>query len=106
MGWVNDALTELGEGRTVQVRPRGGSMRGRIEDGQLVTIAPVDPASVRVDDVVLVRWKGNHLLHLVKEIRGDQFLIGNNIGKINGWVAASDIRGKVIAVGDAQPESE
>jgi hypothetical protein len=98
MGWVNDAITELKAGRAAQVRPHGGSMRGRIESGQLVTIAPVDSADVSADDVVLVEWKGNYLLHLVKEATADQLLIGNNIGKINGWVPRSAVVGKVIAV--------
>jgi hypothetical protein len=98
MGWVNDALKGLNAGRAVQVRPLGGSMRGRIESGQLVTVVPIDPATVQVEDVVLVQWRGNYLLHLVKEIKGDQFLIGNNRGKINGWVDGRAIRGKVIAV--------
>jgi hypothetical protein len=70
MGWVNDAVKELAAGRQVQVRPFGGSMRGRIESGQLVTLAPVDPAGVHAGDVVLVQWKGNYLLHLVKEVSG------------------------------------
>jgi hypothetical protein len=83
MGWVNDARKELAAGRAAQVRPVGGSMRGRIESGQLVTLAPADPAEVRVDDVVLVEWKGNYLLHLVKEVRDGQFPIGNNLGKVN-----------------------
>lgn len=100
MGWVNDARKELTAGRQVQVRPLGGSMRGRIASGQLVTLAPVDPRDVRVDDVVLVEWRGNFLLHLVKEVRGDQLLIGNNLGKVNGWVPASGVVGKVIAVGE------
>lgn len=47
MGWVNDARLELAAGRQVQVRPFGGSMRGRIEIGQPVTLAPVDPASAQ-----------------------------------------------------------
>ena len=38
------------------------------------------------------------LLHLVKEVNGDQLLIGNNLGKTNGWTAASAVVGKVIAV--------
>ena len=101
MGWVNDALAELSAGRQAKVRPHGGSMRGRIESGQLVTIAPMDPALVQVDDVVFVQWKGNYLLHLVKEIEGERFLIGNNVGKINGWVQAAAVRGKVVAVEDA-----
>lgn len=73
---------------------------GRIESGQLVTITAVDPAEVQVDDVVLVQWQGNYLLHLVKEIKDGQFLIGNNVGKINGWVPARAVKGKVVAVSD------
>ena len=100
MGWVNDARKQLAAGYQVQVRPAGGSMRGRIESGQLVTIAPVDPATVKTDDVVFVKWHDNYLLHLVKDAREGEFLIGNNIGKINGWVPASAIVGKVIDVAD------
>ena len=100
MGWVNDARKELAAGRQVQVRPSGGSMRGRIESGQLVTLAPVDPAEVRAGEVVLVGWRGNFLLHLVKEVQGDQILIGNNLGKVNGWAPASAVIGKVVAVAD------
>ena len=103
MGWVNEARDELAAGREVRVRPFGGSMRGRIESGQLVTLAPVDPEGVRVDDVVLVEWKGNYLLHLVKDVRDGRLLIGNNIGKTNGWVSAAAIQGKVVAVGDTGP---
>ena len=98
MGWVNDARKELAAGREVKVRPFGGSMRGRIESGQLVTIAPVSPEEVRAGDVVLVAWRGNYLLHLVKEIKTDQLLIGNNLGKVNGWVETSAVAGRVVAV--------
>ena len=98
MGWVNDARKELMAGREVQVRPFGGSMRGRIESGQLVTLAPVEPSDVRPDDVVLVEWRGNFLLHLVKGIRDGQLLIGNNLGKVNGWLPASAVVGRVVAV--------
>jgi len=98
MGWVNDARKELAAGRTVRVRPVGGSMRGRIESGQLVTLAPVDPADIRADDVVLVAWKGGFLLHLVKEVVNGRLLIGNNLGKVNGWVDATAAVGKVVAV--------
>jgi hypothetical protein len=98
MGWVNDALIELKAGRNAQIRPIGGSMRGRIESGQLVTIVPIAPVDVKVDDVVLVAWKRSYLLHLVKEATADQLLIGNNIGRINGWVARTAVMGKVVAV--------
>ena len=96
-----DARQALAAGRQVQVQPFGGSMRGRIEFGQFVTLAPANGSDVRVDDVVLVEWRGNFLLHLVREFQGDQLLIGNNLGKINGWVSAAAVVGKVIAVEDA-----
>ena len=100
MGWVKDALKELAAGRQAQVRPFGGSMRGRIESGQLVTIAPIRPNEVQLEDVVFVKWQGNYLLHLIKDIREGEFLIGNNVGKINGWVPAAAVKGKVIAISE------
>ena len=73
-------------------------MRGRIESGQLVTISPITGDAVKVDDVVFIRWKGNYILHIVKELSDDGLLIGNNIGKINGWANRNDILGVVTAV--------
>jgi hypothetical protein len=95
MGWVTEALKELKAGRPAHVCPIGGSMRGRIESGQQVTITPVNAADVQVDDVVFVAWKGGYLLHLVKQATPDKLLIGNNLGKINGWAARSAAIGRV-----------
>lgn len=75
-------------------------MRGRIESGQLVTISPVTADTVKKDDVVFIRWKGNYILHIVKDVGDDGFLIGNNIGKINGWADHTDVLGVVTAVED------
>lgn len=104
MGWVNDALRELAAGRSVQIRPYGGSMCGRIESGDLVTLAPVEPREVKPGDVVLVSWKGGYLLHLVLEVGDGRLLIGNAIGKTNGWVESSAVRGRVTAVIGANTE--
>lgn len=101
MGWVTEALRELKEGRVARVPPQGGSMRGRIESGQLVEISPVSPSDVRADDVIFVGWKGSYILHIVKEIQDGQFLIGNNLGKINGWAGAEAICGKVTAIDES-----
>lgn len=95
MGWVKNAIKALNTSGECQVRPYGGSMRGRIESGQLVTICTVIPTELAVNDVVFVRWKGNYLLHLIKDIEDDQVLIGNNLGKINGWIPIADVIGKV-----------
>lgn len=98
MTWVSEALEALQQGRSARVRPLGGSMRGRIESGQLVTIAPAGASQVAVGDAVFLRWKGGYLLHLIVEHRGDRVLIGNNIGRINGWAPAAAVLGRVVAV--------
>src|SRR5262245_8867184 len=97
MSWVSEAREALSRGEAVAVRPYGGSMRGRIESGQQVTLAPTRIAELAIDDVVFVRWKGNFVLHLVKAVERERILIGNNLGKINGWVPAADILGKVVS---------
>jgi hypothetical protein len=64
-------------------------MAGRVESGQLVTVEPVaDVATLAVDDVVLCTVRGAQYLHLIKAVRGKQFMIGNNRGGINGWTTA------------------
>lgn len=98
MSWAKHAKAELQAGRAVQVRPRGHSMKGRVNDGALVTLEPVAPEAVQVNDIVLVRVHGQDYLHLVKAKRGDQFLIGNNRGGVNGWVSGRAIYGKAVKV--------
>ena len=55
-------------------------MKGRIESGQLCTIAPVDSSTLAMGDIVLCKVRGNEYLHIVKAINGGRFQIGNNRG--------------------------
>ena len=98
MGWAARACEALRRGETVSLRPRGQSMRGRIASGDRVTVAPCDPATLQVDDIVLVRLHGTEYLHLIKAVQGERFLIGNNRGGINGWVGPHAIYGVATAV--------
>ena len=99
MGWAAYAIERLQKGETVQIRPSGHSMTGKINHRDLVTVAPVDPDDLAVGDIVLVRVKGNVYLHLIKAIDNQKrFLIGNNRGKLNGWVGRNAIYGKAISV--------
>ena len=93
MSWAKFAIEKLKKGETVQVRPRGHSMKGKVNDGNLVTVSPCNPAQLSVGDIVLVRVKGNVYLHLIKSISNGRFLIGNNRGGINGWVGHNCIYG-------------
>ncbi|HEY0255767.1 MAG TPA: hypothetical protein VGC41_29770 [Kofleriaceae bacterium] len=73
-------------------------MTGKVNDGQLCTVAPLGDAIPVVGDIVLCRVKGSQYLHLVKAIQGERFQIGNNRGGINGWVTRRQLFGKLIAV--------
>jgi hypothetical protein len=98
VGWASGHISRLQRGETVQFRPRGQSMKGKIESGQLCTVAPVDPRTLQVGDIVLCRVNGQQYLHLVKAIQGSRFLIGNNRGRINGWVSGNAIYGKCTRI--------
>ena len=99
MGWATPYITKLKNGEMVQFRPRGHSMKGKIESGQLCTVEPIaNYESLQKDDIVLCKVNGNEYLHLIKAIQGRRFQIGNNQGRINGWVGANSIYGKCIAV--------
>ncbi len=73
-------------------------MSGKVSSGQLCTVEPVDHTSLSTGDIVLCKVRGAEYLHLVKAIQGRRFQIGNNRGKINGWITAKSIFGKCIRV--------
>ena len=98
MGWASAYIEKLRNGETVSFRPRGHSMSGKIESGQLCTVTPIDAAKVNIGDIVLCKVGGREYLHLVKAIQGSRFQIGNNRGHINGWVTAGAIFGKCVRV--------
>ena len=98
MGWATGYIERLGRGETVSFRPRGRSMTGKVESGNLCTVAPVDPALLVVGDIVLCKVRGREYLHLIKAIQGARYQIGNNRGHINGWVSAGAIFGRCVRV--------
>ncbi len=100
MGWATFHIERLRQGETVSFRPRGHSMSGKIESGQLCTVEPLDAAPLSVGDIVLCRVRGAEYLHLVKAIQGERFQIGNNRGRINGWIGRNSIFGRLVSVED------
>ncbi len=99
MGWATHHIEKLKAGETVSFRPRGNSMVGKVESGQLCTVEPIaDHATLRVGAIVLCKVGGSEYLHLVKAIQGERFQIGNNRGRINGWVGASAVFGLCVKV--------
>lgn len=88
MGWADNYIKRLQAGETVKFRPRGGSMKGKVESGQLVTVEPLSSFfALSRGDIVLCRVAGHQYLHLVKSLDPvtRRALICNGKGRENGW---------------------
>ena len=98
--WASDYISKLKKGETVQFRPFGRSMEGKISSGQLCTVEPiVDKNKLKTGDIVLCTVKSNQYLHLIKDIsKNGKFLIGNNKGYNNGWIDRCYIWGICIKI--------
>lgn len=105
----NDPLLEaLKEGNSYTwTIPDGGnlaSMRNAVKHGQTLTMSPiVNPSEIQVGDFVLVKWHQSDIFHIVGEIQDGQFLIINSLGKVNGWVSAKEILGRVTKIIEPEP---
>lgn len=94
MSWAKRAIDDLKDGKETFVTPHGNSMRGLVESGETVKLRPIDNYdSLKPQDIVLVRVRGNVYLHLIHAISNNRFLIGNNCGHTNGWVGKHSIYG-------------
>lgn len=104
MGVLDAVAGRVAVGATVEVRPSGSSMVPLIRSRQSVTIAPVDPTTVEVGDIVLARVAGTVYLHLVSAVdtSGGRVQISNNRGRVNGWTNHARIYGICIAVDGAR----
>lgn len=101
-------LEALKEGKSYTwTVPDGGnlaSMREAIKHGQTLTMSPVvNPGEIQVGDLVLVKWHQSDIFHIVGEIQGEQFLIVNSLGKVNGWVGAKEILGRITKIIEPEP---
>jgi hypothetical protein len=100
MGVLDAVAGRVAAGATVDFRPSGSSMVPLIRSRQLVTVAPVDAASVEVGDIVLSRVAGSVYLHLVCAVDPSRkrVQISNNRGRVNGWTSHARVYGICTAV--------
>jgi hypothetical protein len=59
---------------------------------------PVIEAAIARGAIVLCKVGGAEYLHLIKAIQGERFQIGNNRGRVNGWVSAGSIFGECVKI--------
>jgi len=85
---------QLAQGQQVTFRPSGHSMTPLIRHKEPVTLRPVQPEeTLEIGMIVLVRLKGRWLLHRVKAIREERYLIANARGHENGWASRTQVKG-------------
>ncbi|WP_433833106.1 hypothetical protein ACQP2E_17945 [Actinoplanes sp. CA-015351] len=106
MGPLEGYAARVAAGEIVQFRPRGSSMVPLIRSRQLVTVSPVDAATLKVGDIVLARVAGTTYLHLVSAVDhpSKRVQISNNRGRINGWTGYTRVYGRCTAV-EGRPRS-
>src|SRR3954468_20691620 len=99
MGALDAVAARGAAGRTIEFRPSGSSMIPLIRSRQLVTVAPVDPTTVEIGDIVLARVTGTVYLHLVSAVDAGagRVQISNNRGRVNGWTRHDRIYGICVA---------
>lgn len=100
MGWANNYIEKLKNKESVKFRPTGNSMKGKIESGNLVTVEPINGRALKTGNIVLCKVTGSEYLHLIKKIEDDEYQIGNNIGRINGWIKETAIFGICVKIGE------
>lgn len=99
MGWATNYISRLTNGETIKFRPRGNSMTGKINSGQLCTVSPITNDTVlSKGDIVLCNVNGSQYLHLISAIKGDKYQISNNHGFVNGTISKKNIFGKCIGI--------
>ncbi|MBR2423761.1 MAG: S24/S26 family peptidase [Tidjanibacter sp.] len=66
----------LREGRSVELRVKGFSMRPFLRNGRdVVVLSPVEGVALRKGMVVLFRYRGRHVLHRVRRVDNERLLI-------------------------------
>ncbi len=101
--WALPHIAALAMGERVAFRPKGGSMTGIIESGDLVTVSPITAERYPKEGDVLVQVGDFTYVHLIKQVHQPEgyrprFLIGNNRGRVNGWVERGALYGIVTEV--------
>ena len=94
----------LKTGRSVRFRATGHSMRPAIEDGDVLTVTPIDPSTLQAGDVILFRRHDRPIAHRVAEIRtdtsSDMVVVPRGDGKAasDARIVPSQILGRVVSV--------
>ncbi|MBI3951226.1 MAG: signal peptidase I [Acidobacteria bacterium] len=98
------ARYELSRNRQIQLRMSGSSMRPMIDDGDIVTVAPIDPTTINSQDIVLFTTQsGTALIHRVVSLQTREGCLsaitrGDHAQQHDTPVPLARIMGRVVAL--------
>ncbi len=88
MGWATGHIERLQQGETVSFRPRGHSMRGKVDNGALVTVEPLGERVLAVGDIVLCKVGGRSSMATDFLLQQGWPDVTNIAGGITAWAGA------------------
>jgi len=106
--FVGLAVQLLEAGISVRFRAGGTSMRPAIDDGDVLTVAPDDPARITAGDIILYRQSGRPIVHRVARVtigdNGVRAFVTRGDGKAadDAPIGADQVLGRVVAVEGAR----
>ena len=97
------SLQLLRQGQSVRFRPGGHSMRPAINDGEAVLVEPVNPARIRLGEIILYLFERGVIAHRVQSIEQSAVGLvfttrGDTSHAADAPVAEADVLGRVVAV--------
>lgn len=90
----------IAEGQRVELTVKGFSMRPFLRNEKdVVVLAPIAPAQLRVGMVILFRYRGGHVLHRIRKIEGERLTFeGDGNYRIQELAQAADVVAYVAEV--------
>ena len=93
------AAEHLQNGEICKLVGYGQSMTPILKSGQAVICIPVTSEVIlKKNDIVFCKVKGHYYLHKISAVKGNNFQISNNHGKVNGTISRKNIFGKVVEI--------
>jgi len=91
---------KLKEGETCVIQGFGQSMTPILKSGQPVVAEQVkEDTPLNKGDIVMCKVNGHFYLHKILAVKNNKtYQIGNNHGRVNGWVSRNSIYGKVTEI--------
>ena len=99
--FFKEAESLLSYGKPVELRVTGTSMHPylRGNGNEIIIVSAFTPEELKVGQIVLFRYEGNHIFHRIIKRKGNSFIIqGDGVVKKQEEVLLSDIIGVVRSI--------